>query len=133
MSEQKKGFWIHVGFGVVVCVGVIVINWSKGYPWTQLLCDGFFVAAVILLGGGGLKFCRNEGVFDMLTYSVSNVFQLHYPFTKMNSPLEEKQETFVEYKERKRSKRKPAAELVYSGLVYLALSLIMLVADFLLA
>lgn len=131
MTETKKGILIHLGIGVVVAVGVIALNWQKGYLVTHLLCDGFFVAAVVLLGFGGLKFARNQGVFDMLTYSVSSMFQIHYPFTKMNSPLEERQESLIDYKERKRAKRKPATELLWSGLIYLVLAVVMLVADLL--
>ena len=133
MTEKRKGILIHLGIGAVIAVAVIVLNWSKGYAFSHLLCDGFFVAAVALLGSGGLKYTRNQGMFDMLTYSLSTTFQLHYPFTKMNSPLEERQESFVDYKERKRTKRKPATELLWSGLVYLVLALIMLGVDFLIA
>ncbi len=133
MDEKRKGILIYLGIGSVIAIAVIVLNWQKAYAWTHLLCDGFFVAAVALLGFGGLKFTRNQGVFDMLTYSVSTTFQLHYPFTKMNSPLEERPETFIDYKERKRAKRKPASELLWSGLVYLVLAVIMLVADLLLS
>ena len=131
MTEKQKGKLIYLGVGVVIAVAVIVLNWQKGYLATHLLCDGFFVAAVALLGFGGLKFTRNQGVFDMLTYSVSTTFQIHYPFTKMNSPLEERQESFIDYKERKRAKRKPATELLLAGLVYLVLAVIMLVIDLL--
>lgn len=131
MTDKKKGILIHLGIGAVIAVAVAFLDWYRGYPVTHMLCDGFFVAAVVLLGFGGLKFTRNEGVFDMLTYSVSSVFQIHYPFTKMNSPLEERQESFLDYKERKRAKRKPASELLWSGLVYLILAFVLLLADFL--
>lgn len=133
MDEKRKGILIHIGIGAVFAVLVIILNWQKGYQMTHLLCDGFFVAAVALLGSGGLKFARNQGVFDMLTYSVSTTFQIHYPFTKMNSPLEERRESFVDYKERKRVKRKPATELLCAGSVYLVLAVVMLVADLLLS
>lgn len=132
MDDKRKGILIHLGIGVVIAVAVIILNWQKGYQVTHLLCDGFFVAAVVLLGFGGLKFTRNQGVFDMLTYSVSSTFQIHYPFAKMNSPLEDRQESFLDYKERKRAKRKPAAELLWAGLVYLILAVIFLAADLLL-
>ena len=113
MTDLKKGVLIYTVLGGLIAVGVIVLNAIRyDYVLTHLLCDGFFVAAVVLLGFGGLKFTRNQGVFDMFSYSISNVFTLHYPFTKMNSPFEERQESFVDYKERKRAKRKSAAELL---------------------
>lgn len=133
MTDKQKGILIYLGVGLAITVGVIALNWQKGYMFSHLLCDGFFVAAVALLGFGGLKFTRNQGMFDMLTYSISTTFQLHYPFTKMNSPLEERQESFLDYKERKRAKRKSASELLWAGLAYLVLALIMLAVDFLVA
>lgn len=133
MTNLKKGIIIHLVLGLAIVIGVIVLNWQYEYHWTHLLCDGFFVAAVVLLGFGGLKFTRNQGMFDMLTYSVSSVFQIHYPFSKMDSPLQDRQESFLDYKERKRAKRKSAAELLWSGLVYLVLALIFLVVDLLMS
>ena len=124
MTDKKKGIIIHLALGLAVVIGVIVLNWQHEYRWSHLLCDGFFVAAVVLLGFGGLKFTRNQGMFDMLTYSVSSTFQIHYPFAKMDSPLQDRQESFLDYKERKRAKRKSAAELLWAGLVYLVLALI---------
>ena len=117
MTNLKKGIIIHLCIGAAIVIGVIVLNWQYAYLWSHLLCDGFFVAAVVLLGFGGLKFTRNQGMFDMLMYSVSSTFQIHYPFAKMDSPLQERQETFLDYKERKRAKRKSAAELLWAGLV----------------
>lgn len=133
MTNLKKGIIIHLCIGAAIVIGVIVLNWQYEYLWSHLLCDGFFVAAVVLLGFGGLKFTRNQGMFDMLMYSVSSTFQIHYPFAKMDSPLQERQETFLDYKERKRAKRKSAAELLWAGLVYLVLALIFLVVDLLLS
>ena len=130
MTNQKKGILIHLALGGVIAIAVIVLNAIRyNYVLTHLLCDGFFVAAVILLGCGGLKYTRNQGVFDMFSYSISTTFQIHYPFTKMNSPLEDRQESFVDYKERKRAKRKPAGELLWAGLVYLVLALLLLIVD----
>ena len=124
MNDKQKGILIHLCFGAVVAAVVIMLNWDRGYPFSQLFCDGCFVAGVLLLGFGGLKFVRNQGFFDMLTYSVTTTFQLHFPFSKMNSPLEERNEDFMDYKERKRESRKPAAELLWAGLIYLILAVI---------
>lgn len=127
MREKKKGIFFHICTGAVIVVAVGLLGWSRGHSVLRLLCDSCFVAAVLLLGGGGLMFARNQGTFDMMTYSLKTVFHLHYPFSKMNSPLEEREEDFVEYKERKREKRKSSAELLWAGLVYLIASLVFLV------
>ncbi len=128
MSEKRKGILIHICLGAVIATAVVALNWSKGYPVLHLLCDGCFVAAVLLLGSGGLKFARNQGTFDIMTYSVKAAFHLHFPFTKMNSPLDEREEGFADYKERKRAKRKTSAELLWAGLVYLIASMVFFVS-----
>lgn len=127
MSEKQKGILFHVCTGAVIAVAVAMLGWSRGHAVLRLLCDGCFVAAVVLLGSGGLKFARNQGTFDMFTYSMKTVFHLHYPFSKMNSPLEEREEDFIDYKERKRAKRKSSAELLWAGLLYLVAAVVFLV------
>ena len=125
--REKKGFFIHICAGAVIAVAVGALGWSRGHAVLRLLCDGCFVAAVLLLGSGGLKFARNQGTFDMMAYSLRTVFHLHFPFSKMNSPLDEQKEDFVEYKERKQEKRKSSAELLWAGLLYLVVSLVFFV------
>ena len=123
MDERRKRFLVDVIFGAVVAAAVIVINAGRGHAVTRMLCDGSFVAGVLLLGTGGLKFFRNEGMFDIFSYSIKSVFTIHYPFAKMNSPLEEKKkEDFAAYKERKKEKRKSPADLLWAGLLYMALA-----------
>lgn len=130
MSQQTKSFIFWLILGLFTTAGVVALNWYQEYTWPHMLCDGFFSTAVLMLGMGGLKYVRNQGVFDMMSYSISNVFQIHYPFSKMDSPLNARQEEFVDYKERKKAKRKSAADLLWAGLVYVVLSGIMLVVYF---
>ncbi len=128
MDEKRKRFLVDLILGAVVAVAVMFITARRGFGIIHLLCDGCFVAAVLLLGTGGLKFVRNEGMFDIFSYSIKSVFDIHYPFAKMHSPLEEKRkEDFAAYKERKKEKRKPAADLLWAGLVYLALAAVFFV------
>ena len=127
MDDNLRKICIWLGLGLVVTAGAAYLDWTRGYPVIHMLCDGFFVTAVLLLGMGGLKFFRNKGTFDMMSYSVSSVFQLHFPFVKMDSPLNARQEDFADYKERKKAKRKPASDLLWAGLIYLVLAVIMLV------
>lgn len=127
MSDKQKGFLLHITTGAVIAVAVATLGWTRGHTVLRMLCDGCFIAAVVLLGSGGLKFARNQGTFDMMTYSIKSVFHLHFPFAKMNSPLEEREEDFVDYKERKRAKRKSPADMLWAGLVYLVLAVVFLV------
>lgn len=131
MSKKQKDILLYSGVGAVIAVAAAILGYLRGDSVLRFLCDGCFVAAVLLLGSGGLKFARNQGTFDMMAYSLKTVFHLHYPFSKMNSPLEEREEDFVHYTERKRSQRKPAAELLWAGLIYLVASVVFLVIYFL--
>ena len=127
MNEKQKGILIHLCVGAVIAGAVMILGLSRGHSVLRILCDGCFVAAVMLLGSGGLKFARNQGAFDMMAYGVKTAFHLHYPFSKMNSPLDEREEDFVAYKERKRAQRKSSAEILWAGLVYLVASVVFLV------
>ena len=125
MEEKRKRFLVDLVCGIVIAGVVIAINFGRGHGVLRLLCDGCFVAGVLLLGTGGLKFFRNEGMFDIFSYSIKSVFQIHYPFAKMNSPLEEKKkEDYATYKERKREKRKSPADLLWAGLIFMALAVV---------
>ena len=127
MSEKLKGFIIYLVLGLLIAAVVVSLNWESEFPLTQRLSDGFFVAAVLLLGMGGLKSVRNRGFFDMAAYGISAALHTAMPFLKMNSPLDEREEDFVAYKERKKEERKSAREILWAGAVYLILAAIMLV------
>ena len=126
MSEKRKSILFQICTGAVIAAAVAILGWTRGHSVLRMLCDGCFVAAVILLGMGGLKFARNQGTFDMMTYSLKAVFHLHFPFSKMNSPLEEREEDFADYKERKRAKRKSPSDMLWAGLLYLLASVVFL-------
>lgn len=125
MQNKRLDFWVNLGVGAVIALSVILLNLEQEYGVAQRVCDGCFVAAVILLGSAGLVFARNNGTFDMITYSVRSVFQVHFP----NSEIEERKhrESFVDYTERKKGERKMHSGLWQAGLVYLILSAVALV------
>lgn len=127
MSENKKKILINLALGLVIVIAVTVLSWSSEYPLVHKLCDAFFVAAVLLLGFGGLKAVRNAGSFDMISYGIKSALYITLPWMKSNSPLERKDEDFAAYKERKREERKPAADLLIAGSVYLGLASILLI------
>ena len=119
MKEKLKLIIIWLVLGLALSALAVAMSWNQGYSWSHLLCDGFFFAAVMLLGMGGLKFFRNRGAFDMMSYSISSVFQLYNPFAKLGKG---EQEEFADYKERKEAQRKSPSDLLWAGLVYLVLA-----------
>lgn len=124
MDEKRKSVLVCLIIGAAICALVMAINWQFEQHILRRLSDCTFVAAVVLLGSGGLKFARNQGTFDIMSYGLKSAFQIHFPFSKMDKPLSARQESFADYKERKRQKRKGASDLLWSGLVYLVLAIL---------
>lgn len=131
MSEKIKKLIPYFAAGVVIFVVVIVLNRDQDYTLIHRLCDGFFVAGALLLGMGGLKFCRNQGAFDMISYGVVSTFHNHFPGAKMDSPLQER-EDYVSYAERKRAERKSPKEFFVVGSAFMIPAVILLVVYMLL-
>lgn len=125
MNKKLKSFLVSFAVGAVLCALVILINRDQGYGTLRQLCDGCFVAAVLLLGVGVLRFVANQGVFDVLGYGVQSVFHLHVPGASIGNARD--QETMQGYQARKAKKRKSPAGLLYAGLVWLAVSAVLLI------
>jgi hypothetical protein len=124
MKDRDRAFLVNIGIGLVLCVGVIALNWTQDYVWSRRLCDGFFIAATVLLGCGGILFAAGKGTFDMMGYSIKSVFHLHFSGNKSAT----EQEDFVAYRQRKDTKRKSPKPMLSAGLLYLILSVLFLLA-----
>lgn len=68
---------------------------------------------------------RNQGLFDIMSYGIKTVFNIHWPWIAPRSK-EEGKEAFHEYRLRKREIRKSPAGILLAGAVYLALAFVML-------
>ena len=121
MNEKYKAFLVNLVCGAVVAALVYWLNTGRGYPFFHSLCNGFFVAAVMLFGVGGLKAVRNKGTFDVAGFGFSSTVKLAFPFLGDN-----KEEDIHEYRERKAQERKGAGGLLAAGAVYMALSVLTL-------
>lgn len=82
------------------------------------MCDGLFVAAVILLGLGTIKAVGSRGTFDVAGYGLRMAVELAVPALRR-----EEKEDIHQYKKRKEAERKSPAGLLLAGAVYLVLSL----------
>ncbi len=126
MKKNKQQYLKTMIVGLMLATVVILLNWNREQVFLRRLCDAFFVAGGLILCTGGLKFARNGGTFDMMAFGINSVLKVAMPWTKVNSPLEHKDEDFVAYKERKQAKRTPCTNLVVVGLIYLAVAFILL-------
>lgn len=113
-----------IGLGV----GFISV-YSKGFTFEKesfrILCDSFFVSGILGICFWLLLFVSREGGFDLLVYGCKKLFL--YTFTSKKHAAEKMPESYVEYVEMKREKRKDLffGLLVCSSL-YFILSLIFL-------
>ena len=122
MSARLREFLINLAVGAVITGAVFALNLSREYGVLRSLCDGFFVAAVLLLGTGGIKAARNKGIFDVSGFGLRHVVDMTIPALRR-----EEKEDLHQYRERKALERKSSVGLLLAGGVYLALSVIVLI------
>ena len=125
MKKWLRSFLISFFAGALLCALVIFINRDQGYSVLRQLCDGCFVAAVLLLCIGALRAIINQGAFDVLGYGVQSVFHLHVPGASIGNARD--QETMEAYRARKAKKRKSPIGQLFAGLVWLAASVVLLI------
>ena len=107
--------------GALIAVAVFALGMSRENGVLRSVCDGFFVSGGLLLGVGALKWVRNRGAFDTVSYSVSSTFRTHLP-----GAAGKERETIYDYRERKEKARKPSLPVIIAGAVYMLLSVIAL-------
>lgn len=122
MSDKIRSFLGSLVAGAAVTVAVFLLNMSREYGVLRCVCDGFFVAAVFLLGIGGLKAARNKGTFDVAGFGVRHVVDITIPALRRDE-----KEDLRQYRERKALERKSSVGMLLAGLVYLALAVVALV------
>ena len=107
-------------------LGVGFIAWAKDiFNVTEpimifhILCDAFFAIGVVITGMGLLIFTTNEGVFDGLVYAVNSFFGM------FKRDLDRKYDTLYDYKESRANKKFSFGFMLISGIVFIAISMIM--------
>ena len=115
--------------GIAAVIGVAAFFVTKGngdYTFTELLSNGFFAGGLIVLGIGGLIFCRNGGTFDTLGYGISRVGNVHWPWLRREE-MRRSSETIHEYRERKAQSRTSPLPAVAAGLIFIVLAVLFLI------
>ena len=124
MNPKRKSYLVDLVIGLAMGILTFVINSQDSDILIRRLCDSFFVPGVLLLGYGGLVYCRNQGTFDVLTYGVKSAFHTHVPGASIGNAREE---SFNDYQARKTAKRKSPRGSLLAGLTYLVLAIVSLV------
>lgn len=118
MRGAKKNLLPCLGVGAVIAAAVCALNVSRDYGWSRSVCDGLFVAAVMLLGVGVIRAVSNRGAFDVAGYGLRMAVELAIPALR-----KEEKEDIHQYRERKEARRKSPAGLLLAGAAYFILSL----------
>ena len=107
--------------------GVAYILWLKdAFGQTEIAaslriwCDGFFVVGTVLVCLGLLIFTSNEGTLDGLVYGVKSFINL---FRKIGM---KSYETYYDYKAARAERKTPFGFLVFCGLGFLVVSVVLL-------
>ena len=122
MSDKIRELLIYLAIGAVITAAVFALNLSQEYGALRSLCNGLFVAAVLLLGVGGIKAARNKGTFDVAGFGLRSAVDVALPALRR-----EGKEDLQQYRERKALERKSSVGLLLAGGLYLVLSVIALV------
>lgn len=122
MTDKQKTYLAEFGAGLLIVAYIVFVNRNTGHTLVHLLCDGCFVAAVLLLGSGGIIFCQKKGAFDIFGYGMKSALGLIVPgVSLMESDVKE---DYFTYCERKAKERKKHHQPMLVGLGYLAASLV---------
>lgn len=108
MEEKKETRLIQRGvlsLCVLITAGLIV--WYEVFEqgtsagnWIRFLCDGFFVAGILMICFGGMVWISQAGGFHAITYLF---YSVRYMFTA-NKNRFEKRKNYYEYKVEKEAK-----------------------------
>lgn len=136
MRGTKKGFLSALAAGAAIGAAVCALNVSRGYGWSRSVCDGLFVASVMLLGTGTIRAVSNRGAFDVAAYGLHTVLEMTLPFLRrtdggcsmeeghsMGERYSGKKEDIHQYRTRREAQRRSPVGLLLAGGVYFILSL----------
>ncbi len=119
---------VCVAIATAIVFGVLAIN--NVFSQTELsqiykiLCDAFFVSGILFILFGALFFLSDEGAFDGIGWALKSALRAIFPFVGTKEA-----ETYKSYRDRKHSKGKTKGYscIFFTGLVYLAISIVFMI------
>ncbi len=125
MKNPKK-LYILLGTGFVIAAVVSVTQGLFSSPSAadalRHLCDGCFVAALLLLGSGGLVWTYSGGVLDGLGFSTKTLLSLKW------KAFGDYKESFQEYRQRRELKNGSPRPYLVAGGCWLLVSVLLFLA-----
>lgn len=88
----------------------------------KAVCDGFFVAGILVTAFGLLVIASNGGTFDMLKYGVYTLFALF-----LRNPAKRKYRTFYDYRLAVQDKKRGFGYMLIVGGAFLVIAGILLI------
>ncbi len=124
MKWKKYGIQIIVGLLIVagLAVGSGLGKQELAEDVVKILCDSFFVIAVMYLGIGSLLWVSTTGFFDIFGFAIG-----HAAHTLIPGMVKEIESDFYTYKMTKADKRteKPLLSTFIVGVLFLIISIIL--------
>ena len=122
---RSKSFRVMLLVGFAIFAAVLIMDLTRGNSIVRSLCDGFFVAGMLVMGMSGLMFAGNEGVFDIFGFGISHLFTTRWPGLS-TMPDDHRKEKYVDYKARKRKNPSKPLPVLLAGAIYMVLAVLML-------
>lgn len=130
-SNKKTLLSMAVQFVIVLAIAAAialyegVLDATETHQILRCLSDGFFVPAILFVGFGLMMWIAGTGFFDIFGYAFKSLFAIFTPLKKLKEHPK-----YYDYRCAKDEKRKekPATNtLLVTGLIALALAMLLLV------
>lgn len=131
MTDKRKAYLTVMAVGAVIAVAAFLLGGESEYPVIHRLCDACFVPGVFLMGIGIIQACANQGIFYAMGYGLQVTANMFLPFLGLHKTADGREESFLDYRERKDAKRKSPRAMILAGATYLAVSLVLLAVYYL--
>lgn len=127
MSRNALRYISAFAVGALIALIVMsvqgIFEESRTAEILRILCDSTFISGVCLACVGLILVASNGGMFDMLGYGAIMFFNVFRRNLK-----DRKYKDFYEYKKSKEGRKRSTAYLLITGLCYIAVSIIFLIA-----
>ena len=128
MSIKRKDLIANAIAGLLIAMFCFFNTADRGFTVLRRLCDGSFVAGVMIFGAGVILFCANRGAFNLFGYSARMGLSLIFPIGKNPWDGSRGRETYYDYCERKAQEpAKPVSPLLIVGGGYILIAMILLI------